>query len=50
MRAEFATYFDSEGVIKSGVDENSVNNLYSRISSIATNISGKDDYLKDSLI
>ncbi|WP_418180741.1 hypothetical protein ACNSOL_01340 [Aliarcobacter lanthieri] len=50
MRAEFATYFDSEGVIKTGIDENSVNSLYSKISSMATNIAGKDNFLKDSLI
>lgn len=50
MRAEFKNYFDENGVIKSGIDENSVNSLYSKISSMATNIAGKDEFLKDSLI
>lgn len=49
MRDEFNNYFEN-GVIKSGVNQDSVSNLYSQISSLASNIAGQDDYLKNSLV
>jgi hypothetical protein len=50
LRGQFADYFDSNGIIKAGVNKDTVSGLYSQITSLASNISGKDSYLKDSLI
>lgn len=50
LRAQFTDYFDSNGIIKAGVNQSDVSGLYSQITSLASNISGKDSYLKDSLI
>ncbi len=50
LRAQFAANFDSNGLIKAGANESDVSGLYSQISSLATNIAGQDDYLKNSLI
>lgn len=50
LRGQFTDYFDSNGIIKAGVNQSDVSGLYSQITSLASNISGKDSYLKDSLI
>ena len=49
LRSQFSTYFDETG-LKAGVNQDTVNSLYSSISTLAQNISGKDDVLKNSLI
>ncbi len=49
LRSQFSNYFDANGNILSGVNQNDVTSLYSQISTIANNIAGKDTYLKDSL-
>ena len=49
LRSQFSTYFDETG-LKAGINQDTVNSLYSSISTLAQNISGKDDVLKNSLI
>ncbi len=50
LRSQFSNYFDANGNILAGVNQNDVTSLYSQISTVANNIAEKDSYLKDSLV
>lgn len=50
LRNQFSSYFDENGIIKAGVNKDTVSGLYSSMTSLATSISNKDGVLKDNLI
>lgn len=50
LRADFSSYYDENGILKAGANESDVTSLYSRISSLASSIAGKDTFLKESLV
>lgn len=50
LRNEFSKNFDLNGFLKPGTNESEVSSLYSQISSLASNIGGQDEYLRNALI
>lgn len=49
-RAEFDSYFLSDGTLKQNADYEKVKSLYSEISNVSKTLASSDNYLKDSLI
>ncbi|MFY4859107.1 tape measure protein [Aliarcobacter butzleri] len=49
-RAEFESYFLSDGTLKDGADYDKVKSIYSDLSNVSKTLASNDDYLKNSLI
>lgn len=49
-RAEFDSYFLTDGILRENADYEKVKSLYSEISNVSKTLASSDDYLKDSLI
>lgn len=49
-RAEFESYFLSDGTLKDGTDYDKVKSIYTDLSNVSKTLASNDDYLKNSLI
>ncbi|MCG3651978.1 hypothetical protein L5F32_06800 [Aliarcobacter butzleri] len=49
-RAEFESYFLSDGTLKDGADYDKVKSIYTDLSNVSKTLASNDDYLKNSLI